>query len=261
MSRPAPRSLLRLALTPRWLVAAALVLVFSASAVLLGRWQWDRTQSILAAERAALAQPIPIEEVFAGGPAGELPPESIGRSVIVTGDYEPAMQTVVTDREHDGLPGVWVVTGLRLTDERVVAVVRGWLPSGSSPGAVSPIGSVRVSGVLQPDETFYADAASAPGTTAAIDHARLAEQWGADVVPGFVVLAEQEPGSAPAPVPVEPTVQTSDVPFPLQNFAYAFQWWVFALFGFLVYARWLWLDAAPSGEPADAEALEDGSHV
>jgi hypothetical protein len=34
-----------------------------------------------------------------------------------------------------------------------------------------------------------------------------------------------------------------DVAFPLQNFFYAVQWWVFALFAVVVYARWLYLDA------------------
>jgi len=34
-----------------------------------------------------------------------------------------------------------------------------------------------------------------------------------------------------------------DVPFPLQNFFYAIQWWVFAAFAVVVYARWLYLDA------------------
>ena len=40
-----------------------------------------------------------------------------------------------------------------------------------------------------------------------------------------------------------PTVQVGDVPFPLQNFFYAIQWWVFASFAVVVYARWLYLDA------------------
>ena len=61
----------------------------------------------------------------------------------------------------------------------------------------------------------------------------------------------------PSPVPVVPTVQTSDVPFPLQNFVYAFQWWLFALFGVVVYLRWLWLETRRSHDPAgDAPAGE-----
>ena len=54
---PHARAMLRLALTPRWLVAALVLLLLIAAAVMLGRWQWDRTQSILAAERAAASAP------------------------------------------------------------------------------------------------------------------------------------------------------------------------------------------------------------
>ena len=62
--------MLRLALTPRWIVAALVLLLLVAAAVMLGRWQWERTQSILAAERAAIAQPIPVQDVFDGAEPG-----------------------------------------------------------------------------------------------------------------------------------------------------------------------------------------------
>lgn len=239
------RAMLRLALTPRWLVAAFVLLLLIVAAVLLGRWQWERTQTILAAERAAAAQPIPIQDVFddEGGLPPELPAEGIGRPVTVTGEYADGMQTLVTSRELDGAPGVWVVDGIDLGDGTVAAVLRGWLPDGESPGAAPPAGAVTVTGILHPDEAFYADAVAEPGTAASIAHDRLAEQWQATVLPGFVVLADEEPPTSPAPIPVPPTVQTSDVPFPLQNFFYAFQWWIFAGFGVAVYLRWLWIES------------------
>ncbi len=246
MSRPSPSELLRLALTPRWLAATGLVLLVALACVLLGRWQWDRTQAILAAERAAISAPIPIDAAL--GNADELPAESIGRPVTAAGEFDPDLQVAVTSREHDGQPGVWIVTGLRLDDGRVVAVLRGWQQSVDSAGATALAGPVSISGVLQPDESFYADALNAPGTVAAIDHARLAQLWGEDVTTGFVVMASQVPSSEPSPIPVLPTIQTADVPFPLQNFVYAFQWWLFALFGIAVLGRWLWLEARRSAQ-------------
>ena len=223
-------------------MAAGLVVLLAVACVLLGRWQWDRTQSILAAERAALSTPIPVEDAV--DPVDtQLPSESIGRPVIVQGRYLPNLQVAVTSREHAGIRGVWIVTALQLDDGRLVGVLRGWLPDADSPGTHAPSGAVWVAGVLQPDETFYADAQSEPGTVAAIAHDRLAQLWHKPVLPGFVVLKEQRPTTTPAPIPVIPTVQTADVPFPLQNFVYAFQWWVFALFGVVVFLRWLWLDA------------------
>ncbi len=254
MSRPAPRSPIRLALTPRWLVAAGVLLVFVVAAVLLGRWQWDRTQDILAAERAALSQPVAIEQVLpADADLAELPAEATGRPVLVEGTYVPSMQVAVTGRLLGERTGVWIVTGLQLADGRVVAVLRGWLPTADAAGALAPTEPVTVTGVLQPDEPFYADAATAPGTVASIAHDRLADLWSTELVPGYVTLQEQDPPVQPAPVPVPPTVQTGDVAFPWQNFVYAFQWWVFALFAIAVYARWLWLESrrASVDEPQD----------
>lgn len=222
----------------RWILAGVALLVLVVSFVLLGRWQWERTQDILAAERAALAEPVDVRAVV--GP-DDLPNEAIGRSVTVTGTYDPALTAIVTGRALDGQSGDWVVSGLPQSDGSVVAVVRGWVPDGAS--AALPAGPVTVTGVLHPDERFFADAAAAPGTVVAIASDRLTEQWGVPVAPGFVMLTGQEPGRPGDPAPVPPTVQTADVPFPWQNFAYAFQWWIFALFAIAVFTRWIWLDA------------------
>jgi len=223
-------------------MAAGAIVLLAVVCVLLGRWQWDRTQSILAAERAAVSTAIPIENAVQSDDES-LPAESIGRPVIVNGSYLPDLQVAVTSREHEGVPGVWIATAMRLDAGGLVAVLRGWLPEADSPGARAPEGRVSVNGVLQPDETFYADAQSEPGTVAAIAHDRLADLWDEPVLSGFVVLQSQEPGTDPAPIPVLPTVQTGDVPFPLQNFVYAFQWWLFGIFGLVVFLRWLWLDS------------------
>jgi len=246
--------MLRLALTPRWLVGLLVLLVLIALAIFLGRWQWDRTQSILAAERAAVSQPIPVADVFAEDPGSpdqppaEIPAEGIGRPVTASGEYLPELQVAVTNRELDGAAGVWIVTALRLADGQSVAVLRGWLPGADAPGAAAPEGEVAVSGVLQPSEAFYADAAMTGGTVVAIAHERLAELWATPLLPGFIVLQEQDPLTPPAPTPVPPTVQTADVPFPLQNFFYAFQWWIFAAFGLAVYLRWLWIESRRTEE-------------
>jgi cytochrome oxidase assembly protein ShyY1 len=242
MSRSAPIDVIRLALTPRWLLLAAVALVFMAAAILLGRWQWERTQDILAAERAAQSQPVAIEQALPMGTT-TLPDEVTGQPVIVNGTYEPSMQVAVTNRELAGNPGVWMVTGLRMADGRVAAVLRGWLTSADEAAALVPPGPVSVTGVLQPNESFYADAASAPGTVASISSDRLARLWNTTVVPGYTVLRVEQPPRNAAPAPVPQTVNTGDVPFPLQNFVYAFQWWIFAAFAAFVYARWLLLEA------------------
>lgn len=254
MSKPAASDVARLALSPRWLALGAIALAFIVGAILLGRWQWDRTQEILASERAALSQPVAIESVFPAGtllPA-DVPGEQVGRPVIVSGSYEPDMQTYVVNRELQGQPGVWVVTGVRLDDGRVAAVLRGWTAEqGDVTSQVLP-GPITVTGILQPDEPFYADASNSPGTVAAIAHDALAKAWNTEVLPGYITLTLQEPPIDAAPAPVPPTIQTSDVPFPLQNFVYAFQWWIFALFALAIYVRWLLLEAREAADTADA---------
>ena len=245
--------MLRLALTPRWLLGLAILVGLVIAAVLLGRWQWDRTHTILDAERAAISAPIPVQDVFAAteGTPTEVPSDGIGRPVTATGRYLPEAQVAVANRSLDGMPGVWIVTGLELSDGQVVSVLRGWLPSADDVAAAPPPGAVTVSGVLQPDEEFYADAATDPGVVASIASDRLAEIWQRPVLPGFVVLQSQEPSLSAAPSPVPPTVSTADVPFPLQNFFYAFQWWIFAAFGVALYLRWLWIEAGRE-ETADS---------
>lgn len=235
-------AMLRLARTPRWLLLLGLLIALIVGATVLGRWQWERTQDILAAERAAAAEPIPVGQALEGA-VEELPSESIGRPVTAVGIFDPARQVAVPNRSLDENPGSWIVTGMRLADGSLVPVLRGWVADDDVAATAVPAGEITISGVLQPDEIFYADAPVTSGSVAAISRQSLGQAWSEDVPPGFVVLAQQEPPSEPAPRPVPPTVQTADVPFPLQNFFYAFQWWIFAAFGVFLYLRWLWIEA------------------
>lgn len=235
--------MLRLALTPRWLVIGLLLVVLVIGATLLGRWQWDRTQTILAAERAAASEPIDVGQALGDPVTDPLPAESIGRPVFAMGEYDADRQAVVVNRSFEGRAGSWIVTGLRTAEGALVPVLRGWVEADDVAAATVPEGSVRIEGILQPEEIFYAGAPATTEAISAIAQDSLERAWGEPVPPGFVVLAAQEPSPAPAPVPVPPTVQTADVPFPLQNFFYAFQWWIFAAFGIVLYLRWLRIEA------------------
>ena len=124
---------------------------------------------------------------------------------------------------------------------QTVAVVRGWLSDDASPSPLSRQ-SVKIQGVLHPDEEFYEGANATRVVT--VDSAALADAWGEDVIDGYVILGgDQGDPARGVPMLVPPTVQVGDVAFPLQNFFYAIQWWVFALFAVVIYARWLYLDA------------------
>ncbi|NDA50179.1 MAG: SURF1 family protein [Actinobacteria bacterium] len=195
----------RTALTPRWLAALLALIVLVAAFIVLGQWQWDRTQDILAAERSAAAAPIDLADLV--DDQGSWNNADIGRTVNLQGTFTDD-ELLLANRELDGQAGVWVVTRFELDGGQTVAVVRGWLPNDASPSPLSRQ-SVIIQGVLHPDEEFYEGANATRVVT----------------------------------VEVPPTVQVGDVAFPLQNFFYAIQWWVFALFAVVVYARWLYLDA------------------
>lgn len=235
------------ALTPRWLGLLALALAFAVICILLGRWQWDRTQTILAAERASQAVPVEVSTLVPE--EGEIPNEHIGRPVIAVGEYDEAGQVTITSRELDGNPGVWLWTPLMLDDGSTIGVVRGWLPSSDAPGSQPPRGLVSIAGVLHPDERFYPDATIRDDTALAIDSTRLGATRS-----GFIVLRSQEPAVPPAPLPVPQTVVTADVPFPVQNFFYAFQWWLFAVFGLAMWGVWLWREAREADDATSVSA-------
>ena len=239
MAPPAPSDLWHLALTPRFLIRAGLALLLIIAFILLGRWQWQRTQDVLASERASVASAVAVDGLNPVGQA--ITSDTVGRAVTAVGTYEANQQRIVLQRGLDGRTGVWVVTPLELADRSLIPIVRGWLPDAQSPGVEPPSGSVKISGVLQADESFYKGAPSTSSGIAAISQQSLG--WGPQARSGFVMLQSQSPLAQPAPVPVPIVPDSADVAFPFQNFFYAFQWWVFGLFVIAVYLRWLWLDA------------------
>lgn len=227
--------MLRLLATPRWLGRTLLALVLAAGCIGLGVWQWDRAQLTMDSEKAALETPLPVNELAPVG--ADLPGESVGRRVIVTGAYVDS-PLYVSNRSLDGRKGFWVLSAVDLNDGTQAAVLRGWLPDVTK----VPIGSVKVDGVLQPTEDFYSGSTSNDGVIAAMTHDEIVAAWGGDVRAGIVVLSSQEPALSGDPAPVPPTVQVGGVGFPLQNFFYALQWLIFGAFVVFMWWRWLRLD-------------------
>ncbi len=237
-------SLLRTALTPRGLLALLAAVAAAGACVFLGTWQWDRTEDILAAERAAAADPIDIGQLVRDD--GTWDNRDIGRPVTVSGAFTED-EVLLPNREYEGQRGTWTVTRFVLDDGRSVAVTRGFLPDGvtSPPILTSP---TQIEGVLHPNEEFY-EGANQVGAIVTVDAGALGDAWGTPLIQGFVMLQDQDPSllaaDAPAPVVLPPTVQVGDVAFPLQNFVYAWQWWVFGAFALAVYGWWLWRESRP----------------
>lgn len=239
MAKPQLSDLFRLAFTPRWLGRAALGVLIIIGFTFLGRWQWERSQDVLKQERAALAQPTAVDPL---NPIGSpISSDTVGRAVTAQGTYVSDKQRYVIHRELKGKPGVWVVTPLQLSDGSLLAVMRGWLPSETSPGVTPQAGAVSIAGTLQTDESFYKGATGSGDQVPAISQGTL--QLGPQARAGYIRMTSQAPLTQPAPIPVPVPPSDGSAPFPLQNFFYAIQWWVFALFVVGVYLRWLWISA------------------
>lgn len=203
----------------------------------LGKWQWDRTQNILNAERAAAAAVVPAPDVL--GP--ELDPSDFGRTVVASGSYDATHMARIGNRFSGGGDnanvGQWIVSDFELDTGEHVAVLRGWVPPDGTYS--TPSGEVELRAVVQPDEAFYEGSKQIDGVYAVIDSAVLSSEWGVTLSDGFLVVESEFPASPDAPKVVPPTIQTAEVAFPLQNFFYAVQWWIFALFAVALYVRWI----------------------
>lgn len=238
-----------MAVSARAVTLTVLAVVLSALCVAAGTWQGIRTRDIVAAERAAVAEPLPVLEAAS---VEGFAATSVGRPVTAAGEYSEAGQLLVTARALDGRPGEWVIAPL-VIDGVTVAVLRGWVESAASPALELPDGPVRLTGALQPFEDFYAEQARRPdGSLVAVSRPEIESAWGTSVASLVLVLATEQPSVDPAPAPVPLTVQTADVPFPLQNAAYTLQWFVFA--GFVWVMWWLWV-VRREPEGADPDSL------
>ena len=251
----------RFALRPRWLLshvfAAGLVVLF----VALGFWQLRRHD-----EKVDRNDTIAARTELAPAPVGELvddvaDPEDLRyRPAEARGRYVEGAELEIDNRSHDGLPGVWLVTPLRLDDGGTVAVVRGFqgFRSGEIDPSPPPAGAVRVEGTLRPwDERacgIRRDPSGAPAGSACLRRAAVEELLGEDVLP--VVL--QQSGSTAAGGGDLVAVPLPDLDQGPHR-SYAVQWFVFATIGTVGYplvlrrvARERATGSVPERDPAAA---------
>ena len=226
---------------PRTIGLTLVALVASGACVGMGLWQGQRTIDIVEAERAAASAPVLVQQAMS--PEG-YPGESIGRPVTAVGTFGPGEALLVDHREGPGGDGSWVIAPFSV-DGHVVAVLRGWVSGPESPAVAMPAGEIEITGVLQPFEEFYEDApARQDGQLVSISRPAVERAWQAPVLPLVLVASSESPQSDPAPAAVPATVQTGNVPFPLQNAAYTLQWFGFAAFVWVMW--WYWVVRKPA---------------
>jgi surfeit locus 1 family protein len=192
----------------------------AAVCVRLGLWQLDRLHERRARNveiRATRTQP-PLE---AG--VGLTADVAVNRRLHARGVYDYAHEWVWRARTFEGVPGVALVTPLRLRDGAAVFVDRGWVPS---PDAVH----VDQRAYREPDTADILGLGfRAPRARGDVDPARLRDSLPYPVLP-FVIQLLPDTGGA-----VRPSAGPGPTRWPpsrLDNgphLSYAIQWFSFAL--------------------------------
>ena len=248
---------MRFLLRPGWLAFVALVVGFVVACyTLLAPWQFGRQEQRDAQERAIAAAdaaaPVPLAELVPAG-AG-VTPELEWRRVTVTGTYLPEAEAVVRLRALDGDPAVEVLTPMRLSDGRVVAVDRGYTKVAGGQAVPAPppppAGPVTVTARLRTDETDPAGRAvvrgPGPPQLYATDSRVLAATTGLPLVPGVLTLTAGQPGVL-APVEATPTAAGAA---PFTNYSYALQWLTFGLIALVALGYFIRLELLQRRGPA-----------
>src|SRR5690606_30480348 len=158
-SDPTGGSVAPLSITRAGVAGTVLALAVALVCARLGIWQLDRLE-----QRRQLNAVM--EERLAGATIAlaDVPRDTTGllyRTVESEGRYDVARSIVLRGRAHEGMPGVHVLTPLRLPDGSAVLVNRGWVPSADAAtvdlDALPPPASGRVTGLALP---FHTDGAA-----------------------------------------------------------------------------------------------------
>jgi surfeit locus 1 family protein len=226
-----------------------LALVLAALFVRLGVWQWQRGE-----ERAAAATR------FARGAAAvlELGTRDVGEVALyqrigVEGELDAAHQFLLDNRTFEGRAGYEVLTPLIRAAAPALLVDRGWVPFTGSRTQLPDVtltagGPVHLTGrvALLPSPGLASGRAAPastdpwPKVTSYPDMAQLAAALGRPLSSRILLL---DPA---APFGYARAWQPAGLP-PLRHFAYAVQWWSFALATLVL---WAVLSRRPQPPPA-----------
>ena len=231
----------RLASFKRWIGWLLVATAFTVACVFLSDWQFDRREEALA--RISLIksnydQPaVDLEKLL---PHNSLDSSLEWRPASIRGHYLPDTAVLVRNRPLNGQPGFLHLIGFELESGKVIAIERGWLPTGNlqdSPDDVPQVseGLITLVGRLRPSEpNIGRDAPSGQIATLNLN------EWIADrkitqpVFKSFYLRMQSEAPSA--------GVAAKSMPMPEMgegnHLSYALQWILFALMalGALVWA-------------------------
>lgn len=248
------RPLLRLALTPRWILALLLAFAIAVVFALLGQWQLSR------AVEAATPSTQPTETVvpLASVASPQQPPvdAALGQMVSVTG-HATTDFTVLASRFNGSDEGFWLVTRFVVPTAAAdysLAVALGWAPSreaAQDAEAAVDTGTVReITGRYLASETASEQEFQGGAQESAMAVPSLVNEWpdpGAGTYAGYLVA-----NAAPAGLTlIDNPAPSQEVSVNWLNLFYAIEWVVFAGLAFFLWFRLL--KDAHEREVEDAE--------
>lgn len=219
----------------RWLTWLVLATIFAIACVFLSNWQFNRRAEAVARINLIAGnydqKPVDLKSLVADGYA----PLEEWRPVELVGQYLTDKVFLVRNRPNNGNPGFIELVPFKTEAGDVIAVDRGWLPTGNAqdspdyvPGA--PTGTLTLVGRLRTAEPdLNRDAPS--GQLPTINPTLMAAQLGADsksVVTNFYIrMAEESTSSVKMPTQLsKPELDEGN------HLSYAIQWIVFGIMAF-----------------------------
>jgi cytochrome oxidase assembly protein ShyY1 len=226
----------RFALTWRWARYLGLAIVFAIVCVLLCLWQLDRRNTALEEldriDTNYSSDAVPLADVLPDRASFDI--DDKWKPVTVTGTYLRDEQLLARNRPYDGAPGFEVLTPLQVEDGLIFVVDRGWLPTGDSQDApdrvpAAPSGEVTVEARLKPGEPTLPGRSAPAGQVATIQLSDIQKALDRPTYTGaYGLMVSEDPAPDQRPVAAAKPARDEG-----PHLSYAFQWLVFAIFGFL----------------------------
>jgi surfeit locus 1 family protein len=224
-----------LAITIPGLVGTVLVFVVAAACVRLGFWQLDRLEQ-RRARNVLLAARM-------DAPVVDLTPATADtaglrfRTAAAAGEWDGTRTIVFPGRAFRGVPGVHVLTPLRMGSGAAVLVNRGWVPAADAATIDTSFftlsDSARVSGLILAfpgtDESLAQRAGPVPDSGFrrvwfSVDEAALRRQFPYRLLDLELRLQHADDRASGYPLPLPPPVLDEG-----PHLGYALQWFAFAL--------------------------------
>lgn len=238
-----------LSITRAGVAGTVLALAVALVCARLGIWQLDRLEQRKQSNAA-------VAERLAGATVTlwDVPQDTTGllfRTVQIEGRYDVARTIVLRGRAHEGMPGVHVLTPLRLPDGSAVLVNRGWVPSPDAAtvdlAALPTPASGQVTGIALPfhaDGVAVADENSFRVTWTILDLAALRRQFPYALASFYVQALPADTGEATFPRPL-PAPELDNGP----HLGYAVQWFAFATIALVGWFTLVLRRSAPRPRP------------